>query len=352
MSELGAAVNDLPLLKFGMTGFCSTARQQVIDAARAMPQITAVWRVSSFSSADCWLVCGEKTLPVPAALGAEHTTLRVSAGLPTEHARTLHLPDIDRPLAFSVPLCSNDITPQLAFNLASPRSMHRVFKQFQECMRPTLARFALGRQLARRESGLQAAVYHVMHRGKLLAVFDFIAWRIGFLPTASLECLEHAVWHKRPVLARAIPEHFLPTDVAQLRWTYAQLTTLDVLPARYKNGLIYFRQPPSVPLAWQTDSQLLVLQELSMRPADMQTLVQRTGLALEQLGRDLACLYFAGSLTTHASNAAQANAIKRTSENADTNRFSRNFGNAFDSSLPVDERALTTSTPTVPAQLR
>lgn len=117
---------------------------------------------------------------------------------------------------------------------------------------------------------------------------------------------------KRPINARAVPVHFLPAHVAQLRWTDAPLTAQDVLPARYKNALIYFRQLPSVPLPWLTDSHLLLLQELSMQPANLLTLVKRTGLAPEPINRDLANLYFAVSLTTHAGKATQANAGKAT----------------------------------------
>ena len=352
VNALGTAVVDLPLLKFGMIGFDSNQRQQIIVAAQVMPQPTVVWRAGDFSSADCWLVCGEKTRPTQVTADTQNTTLRVLAGLPSEPEQTLALPDIDRPLAFSVPLPNVDITPRLVFDLASPQSVHGVLVQFQDCLRQKLARFVLGKQLISREASLQAAVYHVMHSGKLLAIFDFTAWRMAFAPTANWQDLEHAMWQKRPVEARAIPNHFLPTDIAQLRWTYAQLTTKDVLPARYKNALIYFRQSPCVPLSWLSDSQLLVIHELSTQPADFRDLVNRSGLAPEQLNRDLASLYFAGSVTTDADKAALANPDSRTSEHADTGGFSKNFRDAFRSSLSAEERAQRNNAQTVSAQLR
>ena len=348
----GKVTADLPLLKFGMIGFGSNARQQIIDAVRVMPQSTVIWRDSAFSSADCWLVCGEKTRPVPSSAGLQNTTLRVLAGLPTEYARTLTLSDIDRPLAFSIPLHGNHIASQLTFDPSSPQDIHGVLTQFQERMRPTLARFVLGRELIRRGTGLEEAVYHVMHSGNLLAILDFTAWRMGLSPAVNLQHLENAVWHKRPTQARAIPAHFLPTDVEQLRWTYAQFTTQDVLPARYKNGLIYFRQSPCVPLSWLTDSHLLLLQELSMQPADLLTLVKRTGLAPEQLIRDLTSLYFAASLTTKAGQAAHANSDKATPNNVNPSKFGENFSGTSDSSMSANERKFPNHAETVPAQLR
>lgn len=352
VTVLGNTAADLPLLKFGMIGFGSNVRQQIIDAIQAMPQSAVVWRNSVFSSADCWLVCGEKTRPVPWSAGSQHSTLRVLAGLPTEHARTLTLSEIDRPLAFSNPLFGNDTAPRLAFDPASPQSIHGVLKQFQEYMQPTLARFVLGRQLVRRERKLQEAVYHVTHSGKLMAILDFTAWKVGLLPSVNLEHLENAMWEKRPTHARAIPEQFMRTDVAQLRWTYAQHTTQDVLPARYKNALIYFRQSPCVPLSWLTDSHLLLLQELLMQPADIPTLAKRTGLAPEQLNRNLACLYFAASLTTNPSKASHAPAGKATPEAVNPSRSSKNFSSTFYSSSPEDDGTRPHHARTVPAQLR
>jgi hypothetical protein len=43
---------------------------------------------------------------------------------------------------------------------------------------------------------------------------------------------------------------------------------------------------------------LLVLRELSAEPGTLQALADRTSLGAEQLAHDLACLYYAGSVTT------------------------------------------------------
>lgn len=344
VTESGNASAGLPVLTFSLIGFDANLRQQILDTVRSTPQSKAIWSESTFSSADCWLVCGEKTRSVPSPTGTQDATLRVLAGLPSERARTLTLSEIDRPLAFSLPLYADDIAPQLTFDPSSPQSVRSLLVQLRGCMGPTLARFVLGKQFNKRETELVAAVYHVTHMGKLLAVLDFSAWRMGVLPNVNLEQLEQALWVKRPKEAHAIPAHFLPTDLAQLRWTYAKHANGDMLPARYQDALIYFRQSPSVPLSWLSDTHLLLLQELSAQPASVQSLAKRTGFAPEKLIRNLACLYFAGSLTTMQTKAAPAHAGQ--------NRALGDGPSTFGSSLPGDEGRRSDSSTTVAAQLK
>lgn len=340
----GSAAATVPVLTFSMIGFDSKVRQQIVDAVRSTPQTKAIWRESTFSSADCWLACGDKTRSVPAPTGTHGTTLRVLAGLPSEHARTLTLSEIDRPLSFSLPLYANDIAPHLTFDPSSPQSICNLLAQLQDCMGPTLARFVLGQQLNKRETELVAAVYHVTHRGKLLAVLDFSAWLMGLLPSVNLEHLEQAIWEKRPKEANSIPEHFLPTTLAQLRWTFAKHANCNLLPAHYQNELIYFRQSPSIPLSWLSDTHLLLLQALSEEPANFPTLAKRNRLLPEKLSRNLACLYFAGSLTTMPTKAATAQATQsRTSDNSE---------NTLDPAFQEDEGKRSNSSHTVAAQLK
>ena len=51
-------------------------------------------------------------------------------------------------------------------------------------------------------------------------------------------------------------------------------------------------------MRWLRDPQLLLLRELSVQAGDFENLRQRTGLTPTQLARELASLYFAGSVTT------------------------------------------------------
>jgi hypothetical protein len=88
-------------------------------------------------------------------------------------------------------------------------------------------------------------------------------------------------------------------------WSYVQRTSRDVLPARYRNGLIHLRRAPRVPARLLKATHYRLLQELSAAPCSFDALVQRTGLDSALLSRDLASLYFAGSITSAGSQAAE-----------------------------------------------
>jgi len=343
--------DDLPLLQFGMIGFDRGQRQQIESIVHALPKQTVIWRAGVIANADAWLVCGSKTRALPPSTSADNESLRILAGLPSEHAITLSLHEIDRPLAFSLPLNSPEMEPRFTFEVASPGSMQTVLTQFERCLWLLRSQFLLGKQLTEREMELKEAIYHVMHGGKLLAVMDFISWKIGMLPDTDPQQFKNAIWQKRPTEARTIPGNFLKTDVAQLRWIYAQHSARDVLPARYRHALIYLRQSPQVALSSLTDSHLLLIRELSKRPATLMNLAERTGLPCERITRDLASLYFAASLTTTPGKAARVDAGKAQQTHKPGPSSSRNPSNIFNSTLQHDDSTEGEDT-TVAANLR
>lgn len=283
---------EQPLLWLGLAGFTPEQRQRLNVLLGRLPRGWPSWRHGAFAEADAWLVCGEKCRLLSA------DTLKILAGLPTERTVQLNLDEVDRPIAFSLPLASSDLDPMHAFDLASDAGLQQVLQRFEEWLRPLRAQFVLGGQLISRESELLPGIYHVSHKGALLAVMDFHEWRIGIAPGVDPVDLELARWHRRPLEAHDIPPHFLLSNLSQLRWIYAQRTERDVLPPRYRSKPVYFRHAPAVPQRWLKDSQLLLLRELSVGPANLDTLQRRTRLAPAQLTRDLASLYFAGSVTT------------------------------------------------------
>ena len=340
---------DLPFLQFGMAGFDHIQRHQVEGMVSALPPQAAFWQLGPMANADAWLVCGEKTRVLPAPSQATQPSLRVLAGLPSERAITLDLDQIDRPLAFSLPLSSQDMEPRLTFEAASPRSLQAVLGQFELCLWSLRAKYMLGKQLIERETELKPAVYHVMSDGKLLAVMNFMSWKIGMLPGTDPQQFEMAAWEKRPIEASAIPANFFITNVVQLRWIYARYSARNVLPARYRHETIYLRQAPQVAISWLTDSHLLLVRELSKQPATLTRLAERTGMPYEQLTRDLTCLYFAASLTTTPSKAIKANAKRK------QKTLQKSWGSPshiFNSTLQHDDSVLQGEGTTVAAQLR
>ncbi len=292
--------HEQPVLWLGLTGFTPELHEHLNSVLGRLPKGWPVWHVGPFVEADAWLVSGEKSR----LLGTD--SLKIQAGLPTERAVQLRLEEVDRPIAFSLPMGSGDLDPVYTFDPTSITSLHKVLQQFEGFLRPLRSQFVLGGQLIERENQLLPGIYHVSHNGKLLAVMDFHDWRIGISPSAEPVDFEQARWDKRPREARDIPAHFLNSSLTQLRWIYAQRTERDVLPPRYRSKPIYFRHAPNVPLRWLRDSQLLLLRELSIEPLDFDALRRRTGLKPTQLARDLASLYFASSVTTTREKAGTA----------------------------------------------
>jgi len=291
---------EQPIFWLGMAGFTPEQNKRLSLLLDRLPKGWPIWHSGAFAEADAWLVSGEKSR----LLGAD--TLKVLAGLPTERTVQINLAEVDRPIAFSLPLASGDIDPMYSFDLSSDGSLHTVLRQFQVWLRHLCAQFVLGGQLIACQSQLLPGIYHVHHKGTLLAVMDFHAWRIGISPKAEPVDFELARWDRRPREARDIPGHFLHSSLAQLRWVYTQRTIRDMLPPRDRSQTVYFRRVPGVPVRWLKDSQLLLLRELSLEPGNFDTLRRRTWLTPAHLARDLASLYFAGSVTTRPEKASAA----------------------------------------------
>ncbi|MCJ0762003.1 hypothetical protein [Variovorax terrae] len=289
-----------------MAGFAPERQTQLAALLASQPAGWPAWRRAKFSEADAWWVEGRgvrllngSTLKIPVEHDAADASIQ------------LNLDEIDRPIAFSTPLAPRGFEPKYTFDPASEPSVRTVLQQFEGWLRPLRAQFALGAEILAREDNLRPAVYHVSYRGSMLAVVDLHEWQVGIAPTVRPIDFEQAHWDKRPPAANDIPERFVRISLAQLMWTYAQRTERDVLPQRYRSGPIYFRRSPRVPLRWLKDSQLLLLRELSLAPGSFEVLQQRTALAPVQLARDLASLYFAGSITSTRTSAADEEALRR-----------------------------------------
>lgn len=250
------------------------------------------WRISSFAEADAWLVNGARVLMTPDGI------LRVLPGLPTEQSVKLRPADVDRPVAFATPLASPDIEPRCTFNVDSLASVQDTLLQFENWLREARARFALGCDIVRMGPELRHGIFHVSNRGTLVAVLDFRSGRAGVSPHAHPADFAQAQWDKRPAGAGDIPATFIRTSAAELAWAYAHRSDKKLLPYRYLAQTVYFRQPPKVPPHWVSDSQMSILRELAAEPCTLAALQQRTGIAGTRVQRDLACLYFAGAITT------------------------------------------------------
>jgi hypothetical protein len=292
-----ASFREQPILLLGMAGFDAGQRAAIAGSLKR-PGSNPRWRLTRFGEADAWLVNGTNVEL------ADEENVRILPALSTEEAVDLNLSEVDRPVAFALPVTPPDFEPRCTFDAGSEASIHGVLLQFETWLRLVRARFVLGSHIVRLGSQLRHGIFHVSKGGQLLAVLDFRSGKAGVSPKAHPVDLNEAHWDQRPIRAADIPSHFIATSPAELTWTYVQRTDRDMLPPRYRTETVYFRKAPKVPLRWLHDSQLAVLRELTAEPGSFADLPRRTGFDPGQINHDLTCLYYAGAITTTRAKAS------------------------------------------------
>lgn len=293
---MDAAASDEPILWAGLAGFTSAERARIAQLmqAREGPR----WRLAAFADADAWIVNGGRVRP----MGED--AIQVLPAMPREAILKIHLADVTRPVAFATPL-PMAFEPLCRFNAANDASIEQMLDRFDDWLQPLRAQFALGRQLALRTRLPRRGVVHVTRDGRLLATLDLRSGMAGLAPDLQPAALDGAHWERRPPSAGDPPSVFYGSTLAQLGWTYVRHSDARLLPPRYRYRTIYYRGAPRVPIEWLSDSQLQLLREVATGSCTIEVLRQRTGMAMEQVEKDLACLYAASAITTTLAKAAR-----------------------------------------------
>jgi hypothetical protein len=289
---------ELPLLRLGLAGFSAEQQelaQRVLE--RSAPGHVA-WQLSPFADADAWWLFGGRSTMVSQGV------LRVAPGAPTARSLQINLADVDRPIAFALPLAGPHFENASRFDLAQPAQAKAVLEKFSVWLQPLVAQFGLASCLIDHYSALGPGVFDVMLDGRLIGVVD-MRGQVSVLPTAGPAEFADAMWRRRPS-ADHTPEHFLTTSVSHLMWQYAVRTKRDLLPTHYRTGPLYFRRPPHLPQRLMKDAHLLLLRELATVSGSFPELEQRTGLVGNQLARPLAALYYVGAITSNPKRAAHS----------------------------------------------
>jgi hypothetical protein len=303
---------ELPLLRLGLAGF--SAEQQDRLNFLLQQASSSTWQIGKFADADAWWVNGAR---VQVLLDS---TIRIASGKPDGRSLHLDLQDVDRPVAFTLPLASRQFDPLCTFQADSLSSVGAVLEKFEAWVRPLVAQFCLASRILEQESVLGPGIHRVSADGVLIGVVN-MRGETGVLPTAGPIDFENAMFDRPASSDSAIPEHFVRSSLSHLMWQFAVRTRRDVLPARYRTGSLYFRRPPRLPPRLMTDSHLLLLRELACAPGDFEALQQRTGLGSLALARDLAALYLVGAITSNARRAAPVPA-RRASDAAHSQQHS------------------------------
>jgi hypothetical protein len=288
--------NELPTFRLGIAGFASDEQQAIERVLRSGGGESAMWEIGDSEEADAWWLNGARTQTVGGG------RIRVVPALSTQHSLQMHLPDIDRPIAFSEPVPA-DFEVRCKFDLAAPASMKSVLQQFDVWFAPVVAQFCLASHIVEHQSALGAGKFELRVQSALLAVVDMHG-DAAVRGTAGPADFEDAVWSRASGVQT--PENFAHTSLSQLMWHYAMRTHRDVLPRHYRTGLLYFRRAPRLPQSVLKNSHLLVMRELLVAPATFADLMQRCGMNESRLARELAALYLVGSVTSNPKRAARA----------------------------------------------
>ena len=318
---------ELPVFRLGLAGFSARQEAELTAVLASGAPGAMVWEPGQMAGCDAWWVNGARVQ----WLGDE--TVMVPAGNPAGRAFQFRLPEVERPVAFSMPLACVEFQPAYSFQAGSRRSMDAVLQKFEAWLSPLAAQFCLASHIVEHETALRSGTFHVRLNGALLAVVN-MPGEIAVLPSASPADFEEAVWSRQnPGIE--IPDDFVRTTLSQLMWQYAVRTQRDVLPRHYRTGVLYYRRPPRVPPLTVMDSHLLLMRELACAPANFETLQERCGLDPRQLARDLAALYFVGSITSNPKRAAISQRPRREDERASAQGPHSSLPSALDSVLPA-----------------
>lgn len=288
---------EVPVLRLGLAGFAETQVKAAADVVAAAAGARASWELASFAEADAWWLDGSRTVIMP------NQHLRVQPAVPSGRSVQIALADVDRPVAFTLPVTAPGFKPAVSFPLNDKAAGAAVLGQFADWMQTMLGQFALASSIAEHQPTLASGSWEVLRESDLLAVVD-LRLGAGVKPGVTSQDFAEASWCIRDHGAVVIPHNYPRASVSQVMWQYAQRTQRDLLPPHYRNQPLYFRRPPKLPQRQMKDAHLLVMRELVANPGmNFRGLQQSTGLAEEPLARVLSALYVVGAITSNPKRA-------------------------------------------------
>lgn len=287
---------ETPIFRLGLAGFPAEQLEALGPALSGAANGSTAWELGGLDGADAWWINGARVQPM------SEDRIRIAPGNPSSRSLQLHLPDVARPVAFSLPLACPEFLPAYTFDPSSRADMRTVLEKFDAWLAPVAAQFFLASHILEHAAALGSGVFELNLNGSVLGVVDMHG-DTGVSPAAGPVDFEDAVWQRRAGPAQ-IPEGFVRASLAQLMWQYAVRTRRDVLPRHYRTGALYFRRTPRLPQRLLTDTHLLLMRELAAAPATFDALQRRCSLDAGVLAQALAALYFVGTITSNAKRAA------------------------------------------------
>jgi hypothetical protein len=292
-------------MRMGLVGFTDERQLRNLIATRNR---NLQWERWPFMDADALWVNGAQVQPLRGPV------VRVPAAEPGKPATILNLKEIDRPIAFTLPIGNGYFTPPLAFDPHRVDQVADVLNQFEAMLLDVAVDLTLASELAARRQELASPTYHLSVQGRLVGIVSATG-DIGVAQALSPYELAHAEWAGRPAAGAEIPGHFRRTTMAQVMWNHAMRhSEEDLLPSRYRSGIFYWRRMPAVPQRWVREEHLMLISVLSTGPQTIASLMDATGLSEPVIAQALAALYYGGSITTDPRRAGPTRAVKPRNE--------------------------------------
>ncbi len=281
---------ELPLLRLGLLGFDRASASLATARILAATQPFARWDIVPFEDADLWLIHS------PSVSLNDNHGLRIRNADTPDAPLTIYPQQSSRPLAFTQPLPAKVDAP-LSVALNDAYDWAQSLNAFNDILNKLCCHFALGEQVASRQSGLVDNTYHLHFEGRLVAMVDLAHWQAGLLPSARPKDLALASWRHRPNEAQTFPQGFEVLSLERLMWVYASRTQNPVLPAAYQTSPIHLRRLSVLPQGWLHDDHMSLIGRLHQQPCTMAMLARLTLLPFKRLNACLAALYYSGTIT-------------------------------------------------------
>ena len=289
---------ETPVFRLGLVGFNEREEQQLRAGAAAYRQVQ--WRCGPVEGADAWVIKGARVARIL------DNRLRVIASDGTNTGAAFLLDVASRPVAISTPAPQQvqQLVP-LFFDPAQDGGLALGLAALDAALAPQRRQYWTASHLVEHNATVGKALYELRAGTQVLAIAD-LKGTVYISPQASEEQFDHAVWRHRARKSVDVPPEFERHSLAELLWAYATRTTRELLPARYRDSLIYLRRPPRVAAQLVGDVHLRIIRELAVEAASMARLAEKIGVDANTLARSLAALYLVGSITTNPERAWSA----------------------------------------------
>lgn len=298
---------ELPLLRLGLLGFDQAQTDAAIARLKLAATALSRWEVVSFENADLWLI-DSATVSV-----GDHGGLHINNANGTHLPLTIYPEQSSRPVAFTQPLPPS-IDAVLSLDLRDNYECTQGLKSFTNALMGLCTHFALGEQVATRQSSLVMGVYHLHFEGRQVATVDLARWLVSLEPHVKPIELSLASWRHRPGEVSHFSVGAEVLSLERLMWVYASRTQTSSLPQAYLTQPIHLRRRSVLPQSWLHDDHMHLIGHLSQQPCTMAILARQTRLPLKRLGACLSALYYSGTITTDPSQVVRGD--KRVPSNA------------------------------------